>query len=135
MGVSYEEERGKYATKVKYPFSSARKRMSVVVEHRGENCLFIKGASEMVLRSCEEWLNHETNKVEPITEPFRRHIEDCITEMAAKSLRTLCLGYKKLSPRDDFAVRDEKGVYEVEKSRIVLVAIVGVRDNPRQEVP
>jgi Ca2+ transporting ATPase len=31
MGVNYEDERNKYPTKVKFPFSSARKRMSVMV--------------------------------------------------------------------------------------------------------
>ncbi len=52
--------------------------------------------------------------------------------MASNSLRTLCLGFKKLSPKDDFTHKDQKGVYETEKYGITLLAIIGVRDNPRK---
>jgi P-type Ca2+ transporter type 2B len=55
--------------------------------------------------------------------------------MATNSLRTLCLGYKKLTSKDDFTHKDAKGVYETEKQGITLLAVIGVRDNPRQEVP
>jgi P-type Ca2+ transporter type 2B len=58
-----------------------------------------------------------------------------IVEMASNSLRTLCLGFKKLSPKDDFTHKDQKGVYETEKHGITLLAVIGVRDNPRKEVP
>lgn len=55
--------------------------------------------------------------------------------MAESSLRTLCLGYKKLKPRDDLEAKDSKGIFECEKEGIVLIAIIGVRDIPRKEVP
>ena len=55
--------------------------------------------------------------------------------MATKSLRTLCLGYKKLDFKDDLTIKDEKNVYEIEKANNVLIAVIGVRDNPRKEVP
>lgn len=55
--------------------------------------------------------------------------------MAEGSLRTLCLGYKKLSAHDDLDTKDTKGVYECEKENIILLAVVGVRDEPRKEVP
>lgn len=45
MGVSYVDYRNKYETKCKFPFSSARKRMSVIVEYDNSAHLFIKGAS------------------------------------------------------------------------------------------
>jgi Ca2+ transporting ATPase len=35
MGISYEDERNKYPTKLKYPFSSARKRMSIILDFQG----------------------------------------------------------------------------------------------------
>lgn len=49
MGVDYEEYRNKYEAKAKFPFSSKRKRMSIVVEYKDNVHLFIKGASELVL--------------------------------------------------------------------------------------
>ena len=55
--------------------------------------------------------------------------------MAGNALRTLCLAFKKITTHDSFDVKDRKGVYEVEKHNLVLLAIVGVRDIPRPEVP
>jgi magnesium-transporting ATPase (P-type) len=51
--------------------------------------------------------------------------------MANKSLRTLCIAYKKISDNDDFVTKDEKGVFEIEKSNLILLAIIGVQDIPR----
>ena len=61
-GVQYEHLREKYPTTIKFPFSSKRKRMSSVVNWRGSNVLLVKGASEMVLQSCDTWFNQETNQ-------------------------------------------------------------------------
>lgn len=55
--------------------------------------------------------------------------------MAKSSLRTLCLGYKKLGKDYQSSGKDTKGVYDIEKSGITLLAVIGVRDNPRKEVP
>lgn len=51
--------------------------------------------------------------------------------MASKSLRTLCIGYKKLAAFDDLETKDEKGVFTVEKKDFIILAIIGVQDIPR----
>lgn len=73
--------------------------------------------------------------MEPITSELNEKLKAVITKMAEGSLRTLVLGYKKLQAHDDLDTRDSKGVYECEKENIILVAIIGVRDEPRNEVP
>jgi Ca2+ transporting ATPase len=55
--------------------------------------------------------------------------------MASSSLRTLCLAYKKINTNDNLEQKDEKGIFDVEKSDLILIGIVGVRDIPRKEVP
>ncbi|CAM5999038.1 unnamed protein product, partial [Sphagnum balticum] len=55
--------------------------------------------------------------------------------MAEKSLRTLCLAYKKLQAHDDLESKDARGVFESEKTNLVLIAVLGVQDIPRKEVP
>lgn len=55
--------------------------------------------------------------------------------MAEKTLRTLCLAYKPIMPRESYEEKDQRGVYEIEKENLILIAIVGVRDIPRPEVP
>jgi len=52
MGIDYQQFRDSHEPRLKMPFSSSRKRMSVVLEHEGALCLFTKGASEMILESC-----------------------------------------------------------------------------------
>jgi magnesium-transporting ATPase (P-type) len=55
--------------------------------------------------------------------------------MANKSLRTLCIGYKKLGAHDDLETKDDKGVFDAEKRDFIVLAIIGVQDIPRPEVP
>jgi len=51
--LDYEVLRDKFPASTKYPFSSQRKRMSMVLElEGGKRRLVCKGASEMVLASC-----------------------------------------------------------------------------------
>lgn len=53
---------------MKFPFSSARKRMSVIVNFKGENYIFVKGASEMVLSTCNRLHRMEDNTIEDIND-------------------------------------------------------------------
>jgi Ca2+ transporting ATPase len=55
--------------------------------------------------------------------------------MANKSLRTLCIGYKKLTAHDDLETKDSKGIFDVEQKDFIVLAIIGVQDIPRPEVP
>jgi magnesium-transporting ATPase (P-type) len=41
--------------------------MSTIIDYNGSLHLFIKGASELVLASCSQWLNNLTGQVESIT--------------------------------------------------------------------
>jgi len=55
-GFNYEKERDKYPASIKFPFSSGRKRMSMVLElEGGKRRLVCKGASEMVLAACNSY--------------------------------------------------------------------------------
>jgi Ca2+ transporting ATPase len=55
-GFNYEVERERYPSSIKFPFSSARKRMSMVLElDEGKRRLVCKGASEMVLAACSSY--------------------------------------------------------------------------------
>lgn len=71
MGIKSEEYKDKFDIKMKMPFSSARKRMSIVIQYQDRATLFIKGASELVLDSCNQWFNSATGEVEPISEGLK----------------------------------------------------------------
>jgi magnesium-transporting ATPase (P-type) len=113
LGVNYSTYRETYPTILKYPFSSSRKRMSVLLKSGSENYLFVKGASEMVLGCCNKWYDMKNNRVESITESLKGKMEENIKKMAESSLRTLCLAYRKISSCDDLQCKDEKGVFSV----------------------
>jgi P-type Ca2+ transporter type 2B len=89
----------------------------------------------MLLGSCNQWFNSGSGEIEAINPDLQNKIKAVIEKMAEGSLRTLCLGYKKLMAHDDLESKDPKGVYECEKENIVLLAVVGVMDVPRKEVP
>ena len=64
MGFPYETLREKYKDVFqKMPFSSARKRMSIIVidPNTKKKIMLTKGASEMVFKSCSKYHNMQTN--------------------------------------------------------------------------
>ena len=51
--IDFDAEKLRYPTSLKFPFSSARKRMSMVLElEGGHRRLVCKGASELVMQAC-----------------------------------------------------------------------------------
>ncbi len=82
MGIDSESFKEKFDVKFKIPFSSARKRMSVVLQHKEQTCLFIKGASEIILDTCNEWFNSTNGQLETISPKFRLELQNVITKMA-----------------------------------------------------
>ena len=55
--------------------------------------------------------------------------------MASKSLRKLSIGYKKLGAHDDLENKDDKGIFNAEKKDFIVLAIIGIQDIARPEVP
>lgn len=49
LGTEYKKVRDEVPIEQLYPFSSARKRMSVLVKKDGGFCLYSKGASEIIV--------------------------------------------------------------------------------------
>ena len=55
--------------------------------------------------------------------------------MATQSLRTIGLAYRDLNGSEDLTNKNDKGVYDVETENLTLIAIVGIKDILRPEVP
>jgi len=114
-----------------FPFSSSKKRMSTALSSAdGDSAvLFVKGASEVVLSSCNHWLQ-KNGETADISKDLRQQLSAQIDEWAGRGLRTLSLGYKLLRKgdvlnADDGSVDDD----------LTLVAICGIEDPIRPEVP
>ncbi|CAD8110921.1 unnamed protein product [Paramecium sonneborni] len=129
-GIIYEKERELHVASMKIPFSSKRKRMAMIIGKR----LVIKGASEIILEGCNK-LHSKSQGIISIDSMVRQNIEKAIENMASKSLRTIGLAYRELDGTEDLTNKNDKGVYNVETENLILIAIVGIKDILRPEVP
>lgn len=148
MGYAYQKDRDATEVVDIVPFSSAAKRMSCkVMEPLDEDLakaldagfpqesvgtkvpfIFVKGASEIVLRSCTHIITKE-GKIIPISSEKMSEYEGYIGQYADEALRTICCAMKPvLSPDDSPAdLNDAKN--------LVLVGLFGILDPLRPEVP
>ncbi|RQM20484.1 hypothetical protein B5M09_011530 [Aphanomyces astaci] len=114
-------------------FSSAKKRMSVVVPLTASKCrIFTKGASEIVLELCTSQLNLDgTTSAFGVAE--RNAVNnDIIEKYASQAYRTLCLAYRDVDVTPEVVKNwsDE----EIETD-LTCISIVGIEDPVREEVP
>lgn len=108
------------------PFNSARKKMGVVLKNSdGSVRVHWKGASEIVLASCDKVIDGE-GRVVPIDDDMLKQLKATIQSFADSALRTLCLAYKDLEDWQDGAIPDEG---------FTCAAIVGIKDPVRPGVP
>jgi Ca2+-transporting ATPase len=109
------------------PFNSAKKRMGVVIQLPGgalrAHC---KGASEIILASCNKYLNEEGNVV-PLDKATIDHLNATIDSFANEALRTLCLAYMEV--QDGFSANDQ-----IPEDGYTCIGIVGIKDPVRPGV-
>jgi Ca2+-transporting ATPase len=126
LGVTRQSIESIYRRKREYPFDSARKRMSVLVEHQGGRLLLTKGAPDVLLDQCAYIL--WDGKVIPLTGTLRRKVIEANEAMAKAALRVLGFAYREMKASE----RDETEA-DVERN-LVFVGLTGMIDPPRREV-
>lgn len=102
------------------PFSSERKRMSVLAQDAGDTRLFVKGAPEVVAERCDHIASQGTHQ--PLDRKTGDQIEAAYQSMAAQGLRVLAL-----------AARDAD-CDDVSETNLTFLGLVGMIDPPRSEV-
>jgi magnesium-transporting ATPase (P-type) len=130
------------AHKIRFPFSSKRKRMSTVMENikTGNDYgkrLHIKGASEIVKNCCSHYLD-ANGQVQDMTDEVKQNLDNVINVYAKQALRTICLAYKDLIPQEGGPDHDspkDADVKDIEKSGLTMICIFGIMDIVRPEVP
>lgn len=109
------------------PFDSARKKMSVVVEAKGEYYIFVKGALDLLIDSCSSIIKQ--GGVETLTNNHKKIIFKTQEAWANEALRVLGFAYRKLSKEEALNLTDEL----LEKN-LTLTGICGMIDPPREGV-
>ncbi len=117
------------SSRIEFPFSSQRKRMSSVLNSPEGQVLYTKGASEIVLSLCTHFLG-PTGAITELSLPQRVQIEAVIKKYADDGLRTICLAYRPLGAAFD----PSTGADSLEHD-LVMAAITGIEDPVRPEVP
>lgn len=104
------------------PFSSERKRMSVVVQLSERNYrVFSKGAIEKILESCTYALEH--GKRIPLTQVKKNQYLQQAEVLSKAAYRVLAFAYKDISSLEN----------EMENG-LILTGLMALRDPPREEV-
>lgn len=119
-----------------FPFSSERKRMSVICEGRTQNTalstqdspflMFTKGSPELILERCTTYQQGDT--VEALTEQKRTQILEQNNQMAGAGLRVLGFSYKGLD------AKPPENSDETTERDLIWLGLVGMLDAPRTEV-
>ncbi|NJL89174.1 MAG: cation-translocating P-type ATPase [Coleofasciculaceae cyanobacterium SM2_1_6] len=113
-----------------FPFSSDRKRMSVIVQVAAEAKavyqMFTKGSPELILERCTGYqVGEETI---PLTSSLRNQILAQNNQMAGQGLRVLGFSYKPLEEVPS------EGSDDTTEQDLVWLGLVGMLDAPRPEV-
>ena len=102
------------------PFSSARKMMSTVHKVSGKRIMYAKGAPEILLGKCTEYM--KDGKEQKLTPAARQSILQQNESLATGALRVLGIAYKEL------------GAGETEENGLIFLGLEGMIDPPREEV-
>lgn len=132
LGASYSNIRSDVKIVKMYPFSSANKTMSCVVEvpeGREKYRLYVKGASEIVLRSCTHYVDSE-GETRSLDDNARARFEQIISQYADKALRTIALSYRDVSSSEFKKFNDE----EAPIAKLICLGVVGIQDPLRPGV-
>lgn len=128
-----------------YTFNSVRKSMSTVIELPSKSGfrVFTKGASEIVMKKCT-FIFGESGELKKFTQQDQeRLVSQVIEPMACDGLRTISISYKdyvyepkqandtKLEAGQEPDWEDEASIV----SKLTCIAIVGIEDPVRPEVP
>ncbi|KAI3521259.1 hypothetical protein L1887_10720 [Cichorium endivia] len=133
IGMNFDVVRDQSTLLYVSPFNSTKKRGGVVLQGADSQArIHWKGAAEIVLASCKEYLDTD-GSLKPIdndVEYFKKAIE----EMAARSLRCVAIAYRNYDI-DDVPVDEEQlAQWNLPEDDLVLLAIVGIKDPPRPGV-
>ena len=116
--------------KKQIPFDSNKKRMTTFVKDDNDQCkLYSKGATEYIKNYCKYYINSETGEKKLLNKKTLKNLESNIEKCNNDMLRTIYIAYKDIT-LEEYENKDE----EVDKSDLILLAVLGIRDTIRNGV-
>ncbi|KAK4840717.1 hypothetical protein QYF36_016394 [Acer negundo] len=133
LGMDFEAARSESSIIRVFPFNSEKKRGGVAVKlPNSEVHIHWKGAAEIVLASCKEYID-TNDRLVAMDDYKATNFKNKIDDMATRSLRCVaiaCRSYmEKVSDNEE-----ELSQWVLPDNDLVLLAIVGIKDPCRQGV-
>lgn len=122
-GMDEELARSKHTRLSELPFDSDRKLMSTLVDYKGKNVMFMKGAPEVVLSRTTGIRTSEGVRL--FDEASRQSVLDKVEELSIQGKRVLAFS-EKIMDKDDIVDSDE--------SNMTFIGLIALMDPPRPEV-
>ncbi|XP_052181761.1 calcium-transporting ATPase 10, plasma membrane-type-like [Diospyros lotus] len=134
LGMNFDAIRASSSIIHVFPFNSEKKRGGVALK-LPDNKVHIhwKGAAEMVLASCTEYIDMDEHFVrmdENKSALFKKSIED----MASGSLRCVAIAYRTYEMEKVPTDEEDLARWELPENDLTLLAIVGLKDPCREGV-
>ncbi|XP_059460030.1 calcium-transporting ATPase 1 [Corylus avellana] len=127
LGGDFQSERQELNIVKVEPFNSVKKKMGVVLElPNGGFRVHCKGASEIVLASCDKFIDLN-GEVVSLNEASINHLKDTIERFACEALRTLCLAYMEIE-------NEYSAASPLPSKGYTCLGIVGIKDPVRPGV-
>ncbi len=134
--IERDQWNSKLPRQAEFPFSSERKRMSVIVTGNALHqetglvdspyLMFTKGSPELILERCSQI--QKNGGIDTVTGQDRKNILDRNNQLAGKGLRVLGFAYKPLSEVP------KPGTDESVEQGLVWLGLIDMLDAPRPEV-
>lgn len=109
-------------------FSSSVKRMMVINKKGSKLVGYSKGAPDLMIPLCTEYLDPIDHKIKNLTQQYQGVILNQFEELASQGYRVLSLAVR------EFSENHKPGVRDIDESKLVFVALIALIDPIRDEV-
>ncbi|MDL1971389.1 MAG: HAD-IC family P-type ATPase [Candidatus Desulfofervidaceae bacterium] len=109
-----------------FSFTSVRKRMTVVYHYPDKNIAYVKGAPEILLPLCQQYL--ENGEIKELTQTEQKRFNQVYQDMASRGLRILAVAYKEIP------LEITHFTAELVEKNLIFLGFTGIVDPPRPEV-
>ncbi|KAJ6742022.1 CATION TRANSPORTING ATPASE [Salix viminalis] len=134
LGMNFDAVRSESSIIHVFPFNSEKKKGGVALQLPDSQVhIHWKGAAEIVLASCTEYINASGNIV-PLDQVKVSFFRNAIEDMAASSLRCVAIAYRTYDMDKVPADEQQKTQWALPQDDLVLLAIVGIKDPCRPGV-
>ncbi|KAJ6363172.1 hypothetical protein OIU78_003369 [Salix suchowensis] len=134
LGMNFDAVRSESSIIHVFPFNSEKKKGGVALQLPDSQVhIHWKGAAEIVLASCTEYIDASGNIV-PLDQVKVSFFRNAIEDMAASSLRCVAIAYRTYDMDKVPADEQQKTQWALPQDDLVLLAIVGIKDPCRPGV-